>query len=86
MLKSKGLIGNSSSGIREAGFYGLPAINLGERQNNRERDINVFNTNYNKKNILKFLKNKFNKKYKNKNLYGNGNATKKIVQIILKII
>ena len=86
LLKSKGLIGNSSSGIREAGFYGLPAINLGERQNNRERDVNVFNASYNTKNILKFLKSKFNKKYKKSNLYGNGNATQKIVQIILKII
>ena len=30
-------MGNSSSGIREASYLGVPAINIGSRQNNREK-------------------------------------------------
>ncbi|MDP3935200.1 MAG: UDP-N-acetylglucosamine 2-epimerase, partial [Candidatus Giovannonibacteria bacterium] len=32
------IIGNSSAGIREAPFYGVPAINIGGRQSNRVRE------------------------------------------------
>ena len=37
---AKCLIGNSSSGIREASFMGLPTVNIGDRQINRERGPN----------------------------------------------
>ncbi len=39
------MIGNSSAGIREAPHYGVPAINLGSRQNNRVRSDLVINSN-----------------------------------------
>ena len=86
LLKSKGIIGNSSSGIREVGFYGLPSINLGNRQNNRERDKNVTDAPYDANLILKLIKSKINKKYSSSKLYGEGYASKKIVKIIKKII
>jgi GDP/UDP-N,N'-diacetylbacillosamine 2-epimerase (hydrolysing) len=35
------LIGNSSSGILEAGSFGTPVVNIGERQRSRERNGNV---------------------------------------------
>jgi len=35
------LIGNSSSGIIEAASLGTPVVNIGERQNLRERNLNV---------------------------------------------
>ena len=35
------MVGNSSSGIIEAGLFGLPAINVGDRQKGRERGPNV---------------------------------------------
>jgi UDP-hydrolysing UDP-N-acetyl-D-glucosamine 2-epimerase len=35
------MVGNSSSGIIEAGLFGLPAINVGDRQKGRERGGNV---------------------------------------------
>ncbi|MCR5701970.1 MAG: UDP-N-acetylglucosamine 2-epimerase (hydrolyzing) [Lachnospiraceae bacterium] len=35
LKNSECMIGNSSSGIREAGIYGIPAIDLGTRQHNR---------------------------------------------------
>lgn len=35
------MVGNSSSGVIEAGMFGLPAINIGDRQKGRERGANV---------------------------------------------
>lgn len=35
------MIGNSSSGIIEAGLFGLPVIDVGARQKGRERGVNV---------------------------------------------
>src|SRR6185312_15296581 len=35
------LVGNSSVGIREAGFLGVPVVNIGVRQSGRERSHNV---------------------------------------------
>jgi UDP-hydrolysing UDP-N-acetyl-D-glucosamine 2-epimerase len=35
------MVGNSSSGIIEAGLFGLPVINVGDRQKGRERGANV---------------------------------------------
>jgi UDP-hydrolysing UDP-N-acetyl-D-glucosamine 2-epimerase len=35
------MIGNSSSGVIEAGMFGLPVIDVGERQRGRDRDANV---------------------------------------------
>ena len=37
MKQAKFIVGNSSAGIREAQVYGLPAIDIGIRQNNRGR-------------------------------------------------
>ena len=42
------MIGNSSSGIREAEIYKIPVINIGTRQNGRERNINVIDVDYKK--------------------------------------
>ena len=35
------MLGNSSSGVIEAGMFGLPVINVGDRQKGRERGANV---------------------------------------------
>lgn len=41
IFNCKCLIGNSSSGIREAAFLGVPSVNIGNRQLGRERGVNV---------------------------------------------
>lgn len=47
------LIGNTSSGLTEAGFLKRPFINIGNRQKNRECGINVITVLYNTQAILK---------------------------------
>ena len=43
IYNSKCLVGNSSSGIREGSFLGVPAVNIGNRQNGRLSPSSVFN-------------------------------------------
>lgn len=40
------IIGNSSAGIREAPYYGLPVINVGTRQQNRSLHADIINVDY----------------------------------------
>lgn len=79
------LIGNSSSGLRDGAYIGTPVVNIGTRQNNRLSSKNVINVKYNFKEILKVIKQQIRHgKYKSSNLYGNGNAGKKIAEILSK--
>ncbi|WP_424494756.1 UDP-N-acetylglucosamine 2-epimerase [Salinimicrobium sp. GXAS 041] len=50
------IIGNSSAGIREAPYYGIPTINIGTRQENRAMHTHIINTSYMQKDILNALK------------------------------
>lgn len=51
LKKSQFIIGNSSAGIREAPYYGLPIINIGSRQQNRSGHADIINVNYSHKEI-----------------------------------
>jgi UDP-N-acetylglucosamine 2-epimerase (hydrolysing) len=49
------IIGNSSAGIREAPYYGIPIINIGTRQQNRAVHATIINSGYEKKSISEAL-------------------------------
>jgi UDP-N-acetylglucosamine 2-epimerase (hydrolysing) len=49
------IIGNSSAGIREAPYYGIPIVNIGTRQQNRAVYADIINVDYNEQNIAKAL-------------------------------
>lgn len=86
MIKNCGvLVGNSSSGIIEAGYFRTPVINLGIRQKGRERGSNVIDVeNITKQSIYNAIeigfKLKKNNHYTNEFIYGRGRASKKIVR------
>ena len=83
---SKCLIGNSSSGIREASFLKVPSVNIGTRQNLRERAKNVLDTRVNELDIQKSIIKQLSKKIsKSSNLYGKGNSTDKIIKILKNV-
>ena len=46
LKNSRCIVGNSSVAIRECSFMGVPAVNIGTRQQSRERVKNVINVNY----------------------------------------
>ena len=83
------LLGNSSSGMTEAGFFGIPVINIGTRQLNRERTGNVIDVDPISSSISNAIKQVFTSKtkkfYKNKKMFGSGNSAKLIVKQLIKI-
>lgn len=86
LLKNAACIfGNSSSGIREASFLGTPCVNIGNRQNERERCNNVLDCEHNHVQIYKSIKKQISKKKFNKSYnFGNGYASDKIYKILSK--
>lgn len=86
LLKSKCILGNSSVGIRECSFLGVPAINVGTRQNGREQGRNVINVSYSKREIKKALEKHIRNgsRYAPTTLYGDGTAGEKIAKLLAK--
>jgi UDP-hydrolysing UDP-N-acetyl-D-glucosamine 2-epimerase len=78
----KCLIGNSSSAIRDGSFIGVPAVNVGKRQNKRLSSKNVIQSSNNMNDIIKKIQIQYGKRFKSSNLYGSGDSGKKIVKII----
>lgn len=86
MKKTVCLVGNSSSGIREGSFIGTPVVNIGTRQNDRERAKNVVDVDYNENEIVKSIYNQLDHgKYEPEFIYGDGNAGERITQILESI-
>ena len=80
------LVGNSSSAIREGAFLGIPAINIGNRQNNREHGKNIIHVKYNSKNILEAINKQVKKKkYPKNKIFGDGKAGERISKILSNI-
>lgn len=91
LLKHCGvLVGNSSSGIIEASYFKIPVVNIGIRQKNREKGSNVIDVDHNSNLIYdainKIINSKTKQKQKTGYIYGNGNASKKIVNILETIL
>lgn len=84
MLKNAScIVGNSSSGIRESAFLGVPCVNIGSRQNNRERGKNVYDVPCNTEQILDGIRLQMKHgRYESSHLYGDGRASGRIVQKI----
>ncbi|XP_059409699.1 bifunctional UDP-N-acetylglucosamine 2-epimerase/N-acetylmannosamine kinase-like isoform X2 [Carassius carassius] len=81
------MIGNSSCGVREAGAFGTPVINLGTRQTGRETGENVLHVRdadtHNK--IFHALELQFGKRYPCSKIYGDGNAVQRILKFMQTI-
>jgi len=71
----KCLVGNSSVGIRECAYLGVPVVNIGTRQSGRERGANVLDTNYQTELIQQAIQQQINHgTYPADNIYGKGDA------------
>ncbi|MBC7884397.1 MAG: UDP-N-acetylglucosamine 2-epimerase (hydrolyzing) [Saprospiraceae bacterium] len=85
LYHSKCLIGNSSVGIRECAYLGVPVVNIGTRQSGRDRGVNVLDVDYIRKDIkFAIQKHMENGRYPTDNIYGNGNAGVEIAEVISK--
>jgi UDP-N-acetylglucosamine 2-epimerase len=73
------LVGNSSSGIREGSFIGTPAVNVGSRQDMRERGRNVLNANHDATAIAGAIRRQLDHgAYAPDPIYGDGTAGERI--------
>tara|TARA_Y100000310_G_scaffold345171_1_gene462353 strand:+ start:3214 stop:4356 length:1143 start_codon:yes stop_codon:yes gene_type:complete len=82
LAHAKCLIGNSSTGIRESCTFGIPTIDIGKRQNGRERHINVINVPCKIESIKEGIASMLDKKFDPFSLYGDGKASEQIVKIL----
>lgn len=84
---SLGLIGNSSSGIVETPCFGIPTINIGDRQKGRLMADSIINCKPEKESIYNAIKKAMSCEFREKakktvNPYGSGNTSYEILKII----
>jgi UDP-N-acetylglucosamine 2-epimerase len=86
VYNSKCLVGNSSMGIRECSFMGVPVVNIGTRQQGRERGDNVLDVECEKKEIMKAVISWLaNGRPEQSFVYGNGEAGKKMADVLATV-
>jgi UDP-hydrolysing UDP-N-acetyl-D-glucosamine 2-epimerase len=77
------LVGNSSSGIREGAFIGTPVVNIGTRQDMRQRGRNVIDVGYESSNIADAIQQQVKRgPYESEHIYGDGRAGEQIASIL----
>lgn len=83
LYNSQVLVGNSSVGIRECGFLGIPTVNIGTRQGGRERGFNVVDVPHDRSAIQRAITQQLQiKRAKPSNVYGDGSAGKRIAELL----
>ena len=72
---SKLIVGNSSVGIRECAFLGVPTVNIGSRQWGRERGRNVVDVEFVDREIVEAIDRQWTSgRFDRDTVYGDGNA------------
>lgn len=83
LKNAKFIIGNSSAGIREAPYYGIPIINIGTRQQNRAVHADIVNVDYHKEQIIKALQEiDLHDIQSSKNDFGKGNSAELFLEFL----
>lgn len=86
LYHSKGIVGNSSVAIRECSFLGVPAVNIGSRQEGRERGANVIDVAYDRQAIAEAIRHHLrNGKTRSDRIYGDGQAGKRIADLLATV-
>jgi UDP-hydrolysing UDP-N-acetyl-D-glucosamine 2-epimerase len=80
------LIGNSSVGIRECAFLGVPVVNIGSRQNKRDRGGNSIDVDYFQEKIEAAILDSITRgKAISSSIYGKGKAGEQIAHLLLQL-
>ena len=86
LLGADCLIGNSSVGIRESSYLGVPVVNIGSRQAGRERGPNVVDCDYKQGRIVAAIRSQLEHgSYVGTDLYGDGKAGQRIAQLLSEV-
>ena len=85
VYNSEGIVGNSSVAIRECGFLGVPAVNIGGRQTGREQGHNVIDVDYSSGEIRAAVDSHLkNGKPHRSTIYGSGQAGVRICELLAR--
>jgi UDP-hydrolysing UDP-N-acetyl-D-glucosamine 2-epimerase len=83
---SRCLVGNSSVGIRESAYLGVPVVNIGSRQTGRERGANVMDVDYSHAQIRASIEAQLTRgEYPRDTLYGDGRAGARIANLLAEV-
>lgn len=83
LVNSSALVGNSSVGIRECSYLGVPVVNIGSRQRGRERGANVVDVGYARSEIgAAIAKQVARGRLDSDHLYGDGFAGERIAEVL----
>jgi UDP-hydrolysing UDP-N-acetyl-D-glucosamine 2-epimerase len=79
-------VGNSSSFVRDASFFGTPVVLVGNRQNGRETDVHVIRVPVERDEILAAVKKQLaHGRYPPSTLYGDGHVAARIAEALEKL-
>ena len=77
------LVGNSSAGVREAPFLGVPSLDIGTRQTNRASSASVFSCEADdRETILHFINREWHRRYPPCTSFGKGGAAERFVTVL----
>ncbi|HEU6451550.1 MAG TPA: UDP-N-acetylglucosamine 2-epimerase [Gemmatimonadaceae bacterium] len=83
LYNSSCLVGNSSVGVRECAFLGVPVVNIGTRQQGRDRGRNVIDVSYDRTAITRAIEAHLsNGSYESDPIYGDGRAGERIAGLL----
>ncbi len=86
LRKCSCLVGNSSAGIREAAFLGVPVVNIGSRQQGRERGPNVVDVGHDIEAIAAAIEKQVSAgHYQSSHIYGDGSSGRRIADVIAQV-
>jgi len=84
MKNARVFVGNSSTGVREAPFVGVPSLDVGTRQSNRALAESVHHCDaLDVESIESFLVESWGTRYEPHGGYGTGNAAKCFTKLLL---
>lgn len=83
------IVGNSSAGIVESSYFNTPCVNIGIRQEGRERAGNIIDANHKKKDIINAIKKALTIQFKENSIDNNPykfeGVEKRIVEILVNL-
>ena len=86
MAHASCMVGNSSAGIRESCYFGTPVVNVGTRQNRRERGSNVLDARCDSDAIYQAIQQQLvHGRYPVERIYGDGHSGERIVDILATV-
>jgi len=83
LYNSRCIVGNSSVAIRECAYLGVPAVNIGTRQEGRDRGGNVIDVPYDRGAILAAIRKRLGDgRLESDLLYGDGHSGQRIADLL----